>query len=481
MKKSLFRRLLSTYILVISLGIGIVSILFYIFFSSYYFKLEEKQLRLQADEMASVVRPYLQMKEYSQVRETVGIFNKVSIPNLWVVDKKGEIIGGPVGEKNLESECPEEDELQKALDGKLSVSRGNTGHDKEPVLSIVLPVYGQDELIGAIFICHSLSEIRGSILNALKTVVVAGLLAVIIVILVSFFISRNITRPVTEITEASLEMAEGNFNRKVKIHCFDEIGKLGDTFNYMSSALQKSLKDLADERDRMCEMEKIQREFVANASHEIRTPLTSIRGYLEAILDGVIDNREQELKVIRTIHKETQRLYRLANNLLDLAGYKGSNIKVTGKEVSINEIIARVVSKLTPLAEDHQIDLDCECLSTVSTVLGDEDFIERILTNYITNAVRFTPEGGWIKVRSELAGEEVHIHVADSGIGIPQKDLPKVWERFYKVNETRHMSKEGAGLGLALVKEMVERLGGKVWAESAQGRGSVFSFSLGIN
>jgi signal transduction histidine kinase len=114
-------------------------------------------------------------------------------------------------------------------------------------------------------------------------------------------------------------------------------------------------------------------------------------------------------------------------------------------------------------------------------VLGDEDLIEQIITNYMTNAIRFTPEGGEITVSAELQSNEVHIHVRDTGVGIPEKYLTNIWKRFYKVNESRYQCKEGAGLGLALVKQMVEKLNGRAWATSILGQGSVFSFSLLTN
>ncbi len=481
MKNSLFMRLISTYILVIVLSVGILSMLFYMFFSSYYFKVKEEQLLKQAKDMGAVISIHLKNKEFDEIEDIVEVFNKVSIPHLWVAERDGNIIGEHEGKEALSNTCPERDQLQEALKGRITIKREGVVHGNEPVLSVVLPVYSENVLVGAIFICNSLSEIRLSILNALKTVVIAGTAAVIIVLVVSFFLSRNITRPLKEITEASLEISKGSFTKKLRFNGSDEIGTLSKTFNYMADTLQKTLMELKDERDRSFEMERMQREFVANASHELRTPLTSIRGYLEAMLDNLNNNRETEMKFVIVAHKETLRLHRLANGLLDLAKLENGSIKVHKKEINISQTIQRITEKFKPLAEDHQIELRGNCPVAMPMVLGDEDLIEQIITNYITNAIRFTSEGGEIIISAELQAKEVHIHVRDTGVGIPEKELANVWKRFYKVNESRYQCKEGAGLGLALVRQMVEKLCGRAWATSILGQGSVFSFSLPTN
>jgi signal transduction histidine kinase len=273
-------------------------------------------------------------------------------------------------------------------------------------------------------------------------------------------------------------MAKGNFNQRVKVTSNDEIGKLAETFNYMTVKLDKTLRDLEHEKDKMIEMERMQREFVANASHELRTPLTSVRGYIEAILDGVINKKEQEKKYLRIVLKETLRLHRLVNSLLDLSRMEAGHVKINKRELFIDEVIQRTVNRLKPLAEENELLLETDKLKDLPKVIGDEDLIEQVIINYVTNAVRFTPKGGKILVKSDTSNGKVNVHVIDTGIGISTEELPNVWKRFYKANDARPLSKEGSGLGLSLVKEIVELLGGRAWAESEIGKGSTFSFSL---
>jgi signal transduction histidine kinase len=203
-----------------------------------------------------------------------------------------------------------------------------------------------------------------------------------------------------------------------------------------------------------------------------------VRGYVEAILDGVIKDKEEERRHLSIILKETLRMHRLVNSLLDLSRIESGQIKIDKKELNISEVINRTVIKLKPIIEDQELQLVIDIPENLPMAFGDNDLIEQVIINYITNAVRFTPADGSITVKAEQNKDEVYVHIIDTGIGISPENLTKVWGRFYKIDETRQLSKEGAGLGLSLVKEIIELLGGRTWVESELGKGSIFSFSL---
>lgn len=459
-KKNLFNKLLGTYALVTLLSIVIVSVFFYIFFSQYYFNVKEQQLLTQGKEIANILSPYIKNKEIEKVNEIVDNFNKINISHMWIVDKSNTIISGSTSESHELSHadelthadelCPNSNQVERALKGEVVYNKGIIKFVNEPVLSVALPIYVEDKVEAAIFIS----------------------------VFVSYFISMSIAKPIKEITEISLEMSKGNFSKKAKIYSSDEIGKLTEAFNYMMVTLDKTMSDLEDEKNKMVTLEKLQRQFVANASHELRTPLTSVRGYVEAILDGVLKNKEEERKYLRIILKETLRMHRLVNSLLDLSRIESGQIKVNRKDLNISEVINSTVMKFKPIIEDQELQLVVDIPKDLPIVIGDEDLINQVITNYITNAVRFTSAGGSITVKAEQNKNEVYVHVIDTGIGISPKELTKVWGRFYKINENRQLSKEGAGLGLSLVKEIIELLGGRAWVESELGKGSIFSFSL---
>ncbi|GLC29537.1 sensor histidine kinase [Clostridium omnivorum] len=478
MKKNLFSRLLGTYVFVTLLSVIIVSLFFYIFFSQYYFGEKEKQLLTQGKEMSNVLSVYIENKDLEKVNELTYNFNKVNISHMWTIDKNSIIISGSQELSQSDKLCPNVEQVERALKGEVVYNKGIIKYFNEPVLSVALPIYVGDRVEGAIFECNPLSDIINSIMQAFKIVIFAGIIAIFIAAFVSYFLSVSIAKPIKEITAISLEISKGNFSRKAKVYTSDEIGNLAETFNYMMEKLDKTMMDLADERNKMIKLEKLQRQFVANASHELRTPLTSVRGYLEAILDGVINDKEEEKKYLRIILKETLRLHRLVNSLLDLSRIEAGQIKVNLKSLDISKIISGTVTKLKPIIEDQDMQLEIDTSSKLPLVLGDEDLIEQVIINYITNAVRFTSEGGRIVVKAEQNENQVYIHVSDTGIGIPSEEVNKVWGRFYKVDEARQLSKEGAGLGLSLVKEIIELLGGRVWVESELGKGSTFSFSL---
>lgn len=481
MKKNLFSKLLGTYVLVTLLSIVIASLFFYIFFSQYYLVIKEKQILTQGKEMSSVLSSYIKNKDLGKVNELVDNFNKFNISHMWIVDKNSAIISGSQEITHADDLCPNSDQLKRALKGEVVYNKGIIKYVNEPVLSVALPIHVGEKVEGAIFVCNPMSDITNSIMEALKIVIFAGVIAIFISVFVSYFISKSIVKPIKEITLISLEMSKGNFSKKAKVYSSDEIGKLAETFNYMMVTLDKTMRDLEDERNKMMKLEKVQRQFVANASHELRTPLTSVRGYVEAILDGVSNDKDQERKHLRIILKETLRLHRLVNSLLDLSRIESGQIKIDKKDLNISEIIHRSVLKLKPIIEDQGIQVIVDAPVNLPEVLSDEDLIDQVMINYITNAVRFTSDGGSITVRAERNENEVYVHVIDTGTGIPSVELTKIWGRFYKIDETRQLSKEGAGLGLSLVKEIMGILGGSAWVESEVGKGSIFSFSLKVS
>lgn len=478
MKKSLFSKLFKTYVIVTLLSIVVVSFFFYLFFKSYYFGVKEQQMIAQGEKMAGILSPFLMNQDFSRSNEIINYYNKVNRSQMWIVNTDRKLVSGLEGQKNADHLYPKTNQLEQALKGEVVTIQGSVKYVEGPVLTVALPIYAEGQVAGAIFICTPLSEITVSIMQTLQIMIFAGILSIFIVAVVSYFISQSITQPIKEITKSSLEMIKGNFSKQAKVSSSDEIGILAGTYNTMMLTLDSSLRDLENEKNKMAAMERMQREFVANASHELRTPLTSVRGYLEALLDGVVTSEEQENRYLRITLKETLRLQRLVNGLLDLSKMESGQMKINRKELNLSEMIDRIVMNLESLADDRGLSLRVDVPEYVPVVLGDEDLIEQVMINYITNAIRFTPDGGKITVRAVVRDGEVHVHVIDTGIGIAPEELSKVWKRFHKINSVSPSSKEGAGLGLSLVKEIMDRLDGRAWVESTPNQGSIFSFSL---
>lgn len=225
-------------------------------------------------------------------------------------------------------------------------------------------------------------------------------------------------------------------------------------------------------------LEKVRKDFVANVSHELRTPLTSIKGFVEALQDGAINDREQSFRFLSIIAHHTDRMNKIIFDLLQLSQIESKEFELRAEPFSVRELIEEVVFTLKRSADQKSQILEVDPHPEDQKLWGDKYRINQALINLVDNAIKYTPEKGRIKIGSQDKGEFVEITVTDNGIGIPKDDLPRIFERFYTVNKARSREVGGTGLGLSIVKHIVEAHGGKVYVESELGKGSRFSFTL---
>lgn len=226
-------------------------------------------------------------------------------------------------------------------------------------------------------------------------------------------------------------------------------------------------------------LEKLKSDFIANVSHELRTPIAMLQGYSEAILDEVVSSEEERNEMIRIIYDESQRMGRLVTDLLDLARMESGHMTLYKDTVPMVSVIERMTHKFAQVAKEKQVKLRFESEFTPDTTIHiDEDRIEQVLTNLIDNAIRHTPENGTVTVSLLKEGLYAKIQVADTGVGIPQEDLPYVFERFYKADKARTRSKGGTGLGLAITRNIVDAHKGSITVDSVEKQGTTFMFYL---
>ena len=225
-------------------------------------------------------------------------------------------------------------------------------------------------------------------------------------------------------------------------------------------------------------LERVRKDFVANVSHELRTPLTSIKGYIEALIDGGKDDPQKCAEFLGIIEKHADQLNALLSDLLQLSTIESGQYQWRRGTVSISDLIGKAVHLLRPLAEKKRQAIVVAPAEGVGPVTGDADKLTEVLINLIDNAIKYTPEGGRITVETGQKGNAVEIAVGDTGIGIPSKEIPRIFERFYRVDRARSREMGGTGLGLAIVKHIVEAHGGKVAVESQMGKGSRFIVTL---
>jgi signal transduction histidine kinase len=290
-------------------------------------------------------------------------------------------------------------------------------------------------------------------------VIVAVLVAIIASVVVSVILARRLARPLDEVGAAARRLADGDSSVRVPREGPEELRDLADSFNQMAASLG--------------EQEQIRRDFIANAAHELRTPLTNLQGYLEALRDGVI---EADSATYDSLWEEADRLVRLSRSLDALAQGDAGHRPPKLTEVDLSQAIRSATELAQPAIERAGLSLTAD-LADGLRARADPDQLAQVLANLLSNAVRYSARGGTIIVRAERRPSDLLVSVINSGDSIPAADLGRVFERFYRVEKSRDTARGGAGIGLAIVKQLVEAAGGRVGAESAEGR-IRFWFSL---
>lgn len=298
-----------------------------------------------------------------------------------------------------------------------------------------------------------------------RYIAIAGGAALVISILLALYLSSYVTRPLHRLSNAAWEMAHGNLESRVEVAGQDEISALARYFNYMAERIHRAYRQ--------------QKEFVANVSHEIRTPLTSIEGFTQALLDDMVEGEEERKRYLHIVQEETRRLQRVLAQLLALSRLDAGAWVLHPSSLSLPDFLREMEEKLQPKAEEKGLVVKLSLSPRLKPLLTDRDALEQVLTNLLDNAVKFTPEGGTVTLSADplpLGG--ARIQVRDSGTGIPEDDLEHIFERFFRVERSRSQQYGGSGLGLAVCRELVQLLGGKISAWSRPEKGSVFTVEL---
>jgi signal transduction histidine kinase len=290
-----------------------------------------------------------------------------------------------------------------------------------------------------------------------------GLLAIGIALLLTFFLSRRILSPVKALTAAARQFGKGDFSQRVDFKGKGEVSELAQSFNNMADNL---------ERD-----ERLRRNMVADIAHELRTPLSNVRGYLEAVSDGLIKPDDE---TIRSLSEEADSLSRLVDDLQEVSLADAGEIKLVVQLEEISRPINEAVAALQTKASSRGLTIATKLPNELPEVNIDSHRIKQVLLNLLENAIVHTESGGNIAVSAIERENQIFVSVADTGEGIPEKDLPLVFERFYRVDKSRTRATGGSGLGLTIAKRLVEAHGGTIEVRSQPGRGSTFTFTIPI-
>jgi len=317
---------------------------------------------------------------------------------------------------------------------------------------------------GKIAVCTS-SALQNDLLRVLvKTIINAGLLILIATMIAIYLISEKVVRPLRDISEAAKSFAEGKFDVRVPVRGRDEVAQVATAFNQMAESLNN--------------YETMRNTFMSNVSHDLRTPMTSISGFIDGILDGVIPPERHEY-YLQMVSDEVKRLSRLVASLLDLSRIQAGERKFTMSTFDICEMGRQILISFEQKIDEKNLQVSFECDEDSMTVIADRDAIYQVFYNLCDNAVKFASEGGafWISIR-KLKNRKVLVSVYNEGQGISKEDLPFVFERFYKSDKSRGLNKSGVGLGLFISKTIVDAHGEKIWVESEAERDCCFNFTV---
>ncbi|MCC9077472.1 HAMP domain-containing protein [Litorilinea aerophila] len=357
-------------------------------------------------------------------------------------------------------------EIQAALNGREQHAIRPNPVTGEPTLYVAAPIQLGSEILGIVRLSRPMSQVTDRIRALLLSLVLTGLLALAAMTGIGFWLGRRLVHPLQAIEEAALAVAQGDLTRQAPVETDDELGAVAKAFNTMVRELR--------------EMMEQQKAFIANASHELRTPLTNIKLRSEALLGGAKDDPAVADRYLLEIDREVDRLARLANTLLDLSRLEaGTETDAAPEVIDVAPLLHSVGETMQGRAAQADLHLDLAIPPKLEMQVWPEH-LETILINLVDNAIKYTPAGGQIRLRAWTRGAYCRIEVQDTGPGIDRENLPHIFDRFYRVDKARSRrdgywgAGSGAGLGLSIVKTLVTRNGGKVWAESQPGAGTTF-------
>ncbi len=333
------------------------------------------------------------------------------------------------------------------------------------MLSVLAPIISNYEINGYVVIHSPYSSIMNSCYSLQGTIFLCfGILFVLSLIILIFF-TGFVYIPIRKITKATEQYAGGNYNYDLQPESRDEIGYLATMLSYMAKEIARTEED--------------QRKFIANISHDFRSPLTSIRGYLEAMLDGTIPPELHE-KYLKTVLNETERLTKLTNGLLQLNTLNSKGMFLDKTVFNINEIIRNTAASFEGTCDKKNISLNLVLTGDEMFVKADMGKIQQVLYNLLDNAIKFSFQNSTIKIETTEKKNKLYVSVKDHGIGIPKDEIKLVWDRFYKSDASRGKDKKGTGLGLSITKEIIHSHGENINLISTEGAGSEFIFTLPI-
>ncbi len=467
-----------------------------------------------------------EMKELLMAQSGLGI--DISGRNVYILSPTGDVLTGSSQTEHVDITSNILTAMNGGVGQESSIANGYMD------LAVPIRTDGESYIVYVRDNKATVDKLTGEVLNIILQALALGL---VICIVLSFLLAQILITPIRALTIGTRQVAAGDFSQKLEVTSRDEIGVLTRNFNYMSQVLQDTLSEMdpttcfadifagdADfeqilslKRPQYLEAQKTvgsrelelfmapysadqapggvmvvihdvteqrrseqaRREFVANVSHELRTPLTNIKSYAETIISAG-DELPPELhnNFMGVIVSEADRMTRIVQDLLTLSRIDYGKMEMNVSRFSFAKAVRSVYEAVALNAESHGHTLSFQCEENMPDVNGDRERIEQVVMNIVSNAIKYTPDGGKIEIRAGRSGKNVYVRVSDNGIGIPEKDLPRLFERFYRVDKARSRESGGTGLGLSIAKEIINQHKGDIRIESVYGEGTDVTITL---
>ncbi len=351
-------------------------------------------------------------------------------------------------------------------------SEGYASDGSADYMDVALPIKG-DSSTYIVYVIDNKDSVRRLNDQVSDIILEALVIGLVIAVLLSLLLAKTVITPIQQLTRAANKVAGGDFSAKVHTEAKDEIGVLTRTFNSMAGQLEENI-------DSLKRSEKMRRDFVANVSHELRTPITSIRSYAETLQEGEGMDSDTQSHFLDVIVNESDRMTKIVQDLLTLSRFDAGSISFDFQSFSFEKSVKDVYSAQRLEAQRRHHEFSLEFKSPMEDICGDRARIEQVLINMVSNAVKYTHDGGRIRMTAGQNGREVWCTVRDNGIGIPKEDLEHIFERFYRVDKARSRESGGTGLGLSIAYEIVERHNGRFEVQSQKGRGTTMTVILPV-
>ena len=465
MKKTLYLRIILAYILFGLFGFFSVATIISRLTTEYCVRDKARLLYGEASRISDTYALQLYKSKVSleEVQAQMEALSSYMYTEIWILNPSGRMVVNSKQAPDPEQETFVEDFDSTITAGNYYTTGTFFDSFENDVLSVIAPITSDFKIRGYVVIHLPMESIRTDANGMLNISYMLLVILIVLSLIILLFFTEYVYRPLRHIIAAAEQYALGNMHYPISIEREDELGYLSASLGYMAETIARAEDD--------------QKKFIANVSHDFRSPLTSMRGFLEAMLDGTIppDRYEHYLKVVLG---ETERLTKLTNGLLTLNNLNTGGILLQRTDFDINAVIRSVGASFEQTCRDRRIRIQLVLTGRILYVNADLEKIQQVLYNLVDNAIKFSRPDSEITIDTTEKGDTVFVSVRDNGIGIPKEDQSLIWDRFYKTDLSRGKDKKGTGLGLSIVREIIRAHNENINLVSTEGVGSTFTFTL---